>query len=355
MKKMIPISLLAALLAILLPVLISALSGSVESYEPAGDPEEYATASQQYQDDNQSQEATAQLVVDTTADTLDASLTISVLLDGQSVEMTMLEYLKGVISAEMPVTFQSEALKAQAVAARTYTLYKKLVSPSTKHPNADVCGDYTCCKAYSSESVLRERWGADYDTNIAIITAAIADTDGQIITYENKPILAVFHSSSAGTTEASADLWNDVPYLQSVKTFEDEGTVPNYYTGVEMTYDEFKSAFSSAYPQADFSQDNPEDWIVDITRSDSGRITGLTVAGVKISGADFRSLFSLRSTAIDFEFGETGITLKTQGYGHGVGMSQYGANYLAAMGLDCAHILSWYYTGVTLTTFETLQ
>lgn len=357
MKKIIPISILVLILAVLLPVLISGLS------QPETDPSsdqtdqntaEYTTDNHPSQTDTQPQESASEITLDSSADSLDKSLAITVLIDGQVVEMTMFDYLRGVISAEMPITFEHEALKAQAVAARTYTLYKKLVSPSTNHPEANVCGDYTCCKAYISDDALREKWGGDYDSNIAIIISAISETDGQTLTYDNQPILAAFHSSSSGNTEASADIWGDVPYLQSVKTFEDADTVPNYFTAVEMTYDEFKSTFTASYSQADFSSDDPQSWITDVTRSSGNRITALTVAGVTVPGADFRTLFSLRSTAIDFGYGDNGISLTTQGYGHGVGMSQYGANYLASMGLDCAHILLWYYTGVTMVTFDQL-
>lgn len=351
MKKIIPISILVLILAVLLPILISAISQSdsePSSDQTAQDTEASSAESQSPQTDDKSS-----ITLDTDADCLDKSLTITVSIDGQVVELSMFDYLRGVISAEMPITFEHEALKAQAVAARTYTLYKKLISPSTTHPDSDVCGDYNCCKAYTSDDALREKWGDDYETNMATIISAITETDGQTLTYENEPILAVFHSSSSGNTEASADIWGgEMPYLQSVKTFEDGDTVPNYFTSVQMTLDEFKSTFTAAYPQASFTSPDPQSWIADVARSDSGRITALTVAGVTISGSDFRTVFSLRSTSINFEYGDGSITLTTQGFGHGVGMSQYGANYLASMGLGYADILSWYYTGVAMVTFD---
>lgn len=286
--------------------------------------------------------------------TLDKSMVVNALIENQVTEIAMSDYLVGVVAAEMPVTFEMEALKAQSVAARTYTLYKKLVAPSSSHPDADVCDDYTCCKAFSSDTKLQEQWKENYESYRETIVSSVLATDGSILTYDSQPILAAFHSSSSGSTEASADIWGGLPYLQSVRTFEDPETVPNFYTSVELTFDEFKSSILALYVEANLEDEDAQSWITDIQRSQSGRLSSITVGGVSISGADFRSMFSLRSTNISIEFGDAGLTLTTSGYGHGVGMSQYGANYLATMGLDYAHILSWYYTDVTLTTFDTL-
>lgn len=284
---------------------------------------------------------------------LDKTTTIRVLLNGAVIEMSLYDYLIGVVSAEMPTSFEPEALKAQAVAARTYTLYKKYIS--SNHTNADVCGDHTCCKAYSSDDTLRSHWGSDYESNHSIIETAVNESGGEIMAYNNEPILAVFHSSSSGYTESSANVWGgDMPYLQSVKSYENESAVPNYYSSVELTYSEFKSTFLASYPNASLNDDDKGSWITNISRSQSGRITTLTIGGVTIKGTTLRTLFSLRSTAITIDMGGSGIKLSTKGYGHGVGLSQYGANSMAANGSTYRDILTWYYTGSTLTTLDTL-
>lgn len=367
MKYIIPISILLLILAVCIPLLTidvspaAEVAQSEETDQASAAGEEEPSVQVETEADAQTETETETEAVTSVADPaspeelLDKSMTISVLLDGEVFELTMYDYLTGVVAAEMPVSFEAEALKAQAVAARTYTFYKKLVSSGANHQNADVCGDYTCCSAYKSDAALREQWGEDYETNLEIITTAVRETDGVVMTYEDKPILAAFHSSSSGKTEASADIWGAVPYLQSVKTFEDEETVPNYYSAVELTYDEFKGIFLRSYPNAALDGVDTQSWITDVVRSKTGRITSIIIGGITLSGANFRNLYSLRSTNIEIEYGELGLKLTAKGYGHGVGMSQYGANYLASMGLDYNYILIWYYAGVALTAADTLR
>ena len=341
MKRIVPISIVLLIFAIALPLIVFRSSSEPEEAEVTEDPTEAAVTPQ------------ANFDFSAVAGEMDKSLTVTVWLDEAVCEMSMYEYLVGVVSAEMPVSFEPEALKAQAVAARTYTLYKMLGAANSNHPDAYVCGDYTCCKAYSSQAALQEHWGEDYSSNMAIIAAAVSETDGMCIVYENAPILAAFHSSSAGHTEASGNIWGDLPYLQSVQTFETDENVPTFYSAVTLTYDEFKETILAAYDTA-VLEGEYSTWITDIVRSDSNRITSINVGGVVITGAEFRSLFSLRSTNIEIEFIDEGLTLSIEGYGHGVGMSQYGANVLAQVGLGYEQILTWYYTGVSLATMDTV-
>lgn len=271
--------------------------------------------------------------------------TVDILMGDEIVTMELEEYLIGVVAGEMPPTFEEEALKAQAVAARTYALYKLLVSPSPNH-DADICTDPTCCKAYSDENLLREKWGDEYDANMAKITSAVWSTSGEYLIYENQPVLAVFHSSSAGATENSENVWNQgLPYLVSVTSPETSEQVKNYITSTTVTHQEFCDTFKSKYPDADFTS-SPTDWFKDIVYSDSGRINSVNVGGITIKGTELRSLLSLRSTAVDIEVTDTDIVFTASGYGHGVGMSQYGANVMAQEGKNYREILSWYYTGV---------
>lgn len=277
-------------------------------------------------------------------------LEISVLMGDETVKMDIEEYLVGVVAGEMPFSFEDEAIKAQAVAARTYTLYKLQVEPSVNH-DADVCTNPACCKAYADEAALREKWGVDYDDNITRIRALVWSTRGTYMVYEDEPVLAVFHSSSSGMTESSGNVWNeDLPYLSAVESPEGADSVRNYVSVTEIESEDFKLRFLKDNPEAQFSE-NRDEWVTDIVYSDSGRINSLKIGGVKIRGTELRSIYGLRSTAAEIKVGESSVTFVVTGYGHGVGLSQYGANTMAKEGSSWQEILQWYYTGID---FETL-
>ena len=285
---------------------------------------------------------------------LDASLSLSVLLGGDIVQMSMEEYLLGVVAAEMPARFHPEALRAQAIAARTYTLYRMLLEPAGRHPNAYVCGAYTCCKAYHPPERLKERWGNDFDHYLAIIQEAIDSTDGIILLFEDMPILAAFHSSSYGFTEASGAIWGDLPYLQSVESFESAYDVPRFYDVTTLSFPQFREVVQASLSDVTLSDDNISYWISDVQYTPSGRLASVDIGGALVTGAQFRRMFSLRSAHVTLSFDEQGITISTGGYGHGVGMSQFGANTMAHMGYDFSEILLWYYSGVRLGHFNIL-
>lgn len=275
----------------------------------------------------------------------DARTTVRVALeDGEVVEMTMADYLWSVTAAEMPASFELEALKAQAVTARTYTVWK-MEAGEPNHPDADVCTDINCCQAFLDREQAAATWGASAAAYTEKISAAVADTDGQIITYEGQPIQAVFFSSSAGRTEDAVAVWgNSVPYLVGVDSPEGEN-VPNYHTEVTLTAEEFRTVFLASYPGADLSG-TPSGWFRNQTATLSGRVAEMDVGGVTVKGTELRSLFGLRSASFTVETGEDSVTFRVTGYGHGVGMSQYGANTLAQQGMTYEEILKWYYTGV---------
>ena len=272
--------------------------------------------------------------------------------DGDDVlEMELETYITGVVAGEMPVSFEEEALKAQAVAARTYTLYRMWKEPAAEH-EGDVCTDAACCKAFADEEALRAKWGEDFDKNMAKIRLSVWETEGIYMVYENEPVLAVFHSSSSGATENSGNVWNrNVPYLVSVASPEGEENVANYISTEEISYEAFEEIFTKEYPDARFSADK-EGWITDIVYSESGRINTLCVGGVKIRGTQLRKIFGLRSTSVEIKFTETGLFFTVTGYGHGVGMSQYGANTMAQNGSGWREILCWYYSGIEFSTLE---
>ena len=282
----------------------------------------------------------------------DAAHTVR-LWNGSAVEtMTAAEYLPGVVRGEMPAAFEEEALKAQAVAERTYLYYRMASTPKENHPDADVCTDSNCCTAWLSETDARAKWGDKFDRYEAKVQQAVTDTDGQVVLYEGAPIMAVFHSSSAGATAASGDVWEaSLPYLVSVKSPEDADSVPNYYSVNTFTADEFRAIFCKAHPEAKLSGDTGG-WIGEVTLTDAGRVASARVGGVSVTGKELRSLYGLRSAAFTVEAAGDSVTFRVAGYGHGVGMSQYGANALAKEGKTWREILQWYYTGVTIGLYN---
>lgn len=278
----------------------------------------------------------------------DADISFTVSGESGIATTNLADYLPGVLAGEMPALFAEQALMAQAVAARTYILHR-MQHPSPNHPDADICDDPACCKAYASEAALRESWGDSYDSYHARITNAVQSTDGQYLTYEDEPIEAVFHSSSMGATESSEAIWNPRPYLVSVESPETAEDVPNLITEVVFTAEELKSALTAKFPDLRFSED-PSTWLTELRQTDSGRVDTLTVCGTALKGTQIRSALGLRSSAFTADYAEGAFTFTVSGYGHGVGMSQYGANVYAKQGWSYDEILAHYYPNTQLTS-----
>lgn len=259
-------------------------------------------------------------------------------------DVDMQEYLIGVVAAEMPAYFEPEALKAQAVAARTYAMY---CAATGRHSDAQVCTDYACCQAWISREDMESNWGENFETNYAAISQAVEETKGEYLCYEGEPVFAAFHSSSCGATEDCGAIWNPLPYLVSVPSPETADTVPGFVSQVELSSLDFRDTVLSAYPWADFTGEESS-WVGEISLEDSGRVAWAVLGGVEIPGTEIRSLFSLRSTAFTLEYTGSDFLFTVTGYGHGVGMSQHGANLMAAQGSDYTQILAHYYPGTTL-------
>lgn len=276
----------------------------------------------------------------------DVTLTIQ---DGDTAEqMTLERYLTGVVRGEMPASFEMEALRAQAAAERSYVYYQLAAGRKDAHPDADFCTDHTCCSAYLSETAAREKWGGDFAPWNTRVEQAVSDTDGQVVLYNGRPILAVFHSSSAGRTAAAGDVWSgDLPYLVSVDSPEGEETVPNYYSTVTFTAAEAKEKLLAACPELKLSG-TPDRWFGAAAENGSGRVETVSVGGTDIEGTELRRIFGLRSACFTVAADSESVTFRVTGYGHGVGMSQYGANQLAREGKTWQEILEWYYTGATV-------
>ena len=271
---------------------------------------------------------------------------VRLLVNGEIREIPMEDYLVGVLAGEMPASFEREALKAQAVAARTYTLY---CAAADKHGEAQICAEPSHCQAWQDEETMRRKWGADWESCAERLRQAVRATAGQVLRYEGELIFAAFHASSAGATEDSGQVWNPRPYLISVSSPEGIDTVPNYVTELRCAALDFRDALLSAHPDCDFSG-GPETWIGPLERDGSGRVTAVSLGGVTVRGTELRQLFSLRSTAFSLEYREGLFCFTGTGSGHGVGMSQYGANVMARDGADYRQILAHYYPGTELTS-----
>ncbi len=281
----------------------------------------------------------------------DAGQPVRVLLeDGTVAELTMAEYLWRVVAAEMPASFEPEALAAQAVCARTYSLWK-MQAGSHRGSGADLCSDSHCCQAYIEPEEAAGRWGGLAETYTAKIAAAVAATDGQALTYDGRVIQAAFFSSAAGRTEDAAAVWgNSLPYLVPVDSPEGE-EVPNYHTTVTLTAQELRALAQEEHPDAVLTGDSAG-WIRDVTYTASGRVAQLSLGGVTLSGGAARELFGLRSASFTVEEAEGVFTFSVTGYGHGVGMSQYGANAMAKAGNSWREIVEHYYTGAKAERME---
>ena len=277
----------------------------------------------------------------------DGGITLRV-LQGDAVEtMNLGAYLTGVVRAEMPATFEPEALKAQTVAARTYTLYK-MKRGGNHGDTADLCTDPACCQAYLEEAEARRNWGEQADGYEQKIEEAVRATDGQVILYGGEPILAVFHSSSAGRTRAAGEVWvNDLPYLQAVESPENGETIPSYYSRVEITKETFQKRVQALWPEADLTA-GAERWLSQAVTDEAGNVETLCVGGVQVKGTELRSALGLRSACFTWEVQGDHLVFFVTGYGHGVGLSQYGANRMAESGTSWQEILTHYYTGVTV-------
>lgn len=269
-------------------------------------------------------------------------------------ELPIDEYLYGVVSSEIPASYNLEALKAQAVASRTYTIYQ-IANSKEKHTGADICDDSSCCQAWISKEERLTRWDEGKATsNWDKITTAVNSTQGQIITYKREPIDAFFHSNSGGVTETASNVWGgtNLPYLQSVETAGEEG-YSQYLSEVELTKEELIEKLKVKYKDIKINFDEENN--IQITEyTESGRVRTVKFGNVEVSGTEARTIFGLKSTNFQIEITENTLKFTVTGYGHGVGMSQTGADSLANQGYNYEQILKHFYTDVEITYINEL-
>ena len=270
---------------------------------------------------------------------------------GEIEEIALDEYLYGVVSAEMPASYETEALKAQAVVARTYTIYQ-IQNSGTKHEGANICDSYACCQAWISKEDRLAKWGeSERESNWQKILQAVNETVGKIITYDGNLINAFFHSNSGGVTEASVNIWGEIeyPYLQSVETSGEDG-YSQYSSEVSFTREELVNKIKESH--ADIEIDwNADDAIQIQEYTDSGRVRTIKFGNISIAGTEARTILGLRSTNFVISYRDEKIIFSVTGYGHGVGMSQTGADSLAKQGSGYEDIIKHFYTGVEVTSY----
>jgi len=269
------------------------------------------------------------------------------------VEMPIEEYLIGVVAGEMPASFELEALKAQAVAARTLVVHQMREYGGrgcNQKEGADVCSSYAHCQEWLPEERMRKNWGSSYEENYEKIKQAVMETKGRIITYNGKPIEVFYHSTSNGKTEDVREVFSSsLPYYVSVDSAGEEDA-PKFEGSVTYTNQEFADIFYSKY-KVRLNPDNLKSQIKINGYTDSGRIRDLTVGGIRLKATEFRLLYGLNSTDITFIYNKNTITMKTKGFGHGVGMSQVGADRMAEKGYSYTDILKHYYKGVEISHY----
>ena len=267
---------------------------------------------------------------------------------GEIEELPLDTYLLGVVSAEMPANFEQEALNAQALVARTYTIYS-IVHSGGKHGEADICDDSGCCQAWISKEDRMARWDeAQREDNWRKIEIAVNTTAGKIITYNGEVIDAFFHSNSGGTTEAPVNVWGgtNYPYLQSVET-AGEDAYSQYSSEVVLTKEEFQNKILAKH--SDFTIDYSQtDCIQILEYTESGRIKTIKIGNLNLSGVEVRTLLGLRSANFEVSLDGDNIKFSVKGYGHGVGMSQTGANTLAKEGKNYKDIINHFYANVEI-------
>ncbi len=269
--------------------------------------------------------------------------------NGKILDIGDKEFLYSTVITEMPPTFNDEAIKAQAVAA--YTYFSRTREQARKKDNTGKSPDFTVntskWKYYVSEEKIKERWGENFDKYFNKVKADVDSVYGETLKDDGELILSVYHAMSSGNTENCKDVFGgDLKYLKSVPSPGDK-LAPNYKTNVDFSVDEFKSIINKAWSDCNINSE-PNSWISDVNRTPTGMVKTIKICGHEAKGTEIRSLFSLRSADFDLSYQNDRFIFTVRGYGHGVGMSQYGAEYMAQQGADYKQILNWYYPGTKI-------
>ena len=260
------------------------------------------------------------------------------------------DYIVGVVCAEMPAEFEIEALKSQAVAARTYAI-RKLYSKKNDHKKGDLCTDYRHCQAYATNKMCKDKWGNKYNKYIKKIKEAVQTTSGEYVVYNGEAAMTVFHSCSNGVTEKASDVWSsEVPYLVNVSS-EGDYLYKDYESIVSFSNIDFVKILEKHLKHKVNSELPP---IGNVTYSTGGNVLTIELFGQNFKGTDIRNIYSLKSTSFELDYVDEKFTFTVYGNGHGVGMSQYGANNMAKNKLSYKDIISHYYPGTEILKMNNL-
>lgn len=281
------------------------------------------------------------LTIKSKASTSDVSVAVMRMSSEEIEDVPLEEYVIGVVAAEMPVAeFELEALKAQGLAARTYIVYHLL---HQKNIGEGHITDTTADQVYKNENELRELWGTNYQHNMEKLTAAIAATEGEIITKNQAPIFPAFFSTSNGYTENSEDYWKDeLPHLRSVPSPWDKES-PQFLNQETFTISEVEHALNIELPKGDT-------FPIEVSRTEGNRVKELMLADNQFTGREIREKLGLKSSDFTIERNNEHLIFTTKGYGHGIGMSQYGANGMAKEGKTYQEIVKYYYQDIEIST-----
>lgn len=263
-------------------------------------------------------------------------------------EISVEEYVLGVVSSEMPAKFEKEALKAQAIAARTFYYSKRLKNCNLSN-GGEIC-DGVHCQAYMNKQERMSKWdNKERNTNYQKIKKAVKETKGEVLIYKGKLVLyPQFFSTSSGKTENSEDVFSgEVPYLKSINSLGEEIS-PVYESQKELKNKDFINIINLKYKRARLTEKNLKESIDIKSRTDGGSVNEIKIGKTIISGVEFRKLFDLRSANFTIEYLKDKVKIKCKGNGHGVGMSQWGANVMAKEGKKYDDILKHYYTGIEI-------
>ena len=285
-----------------------------------------------------------------TADPVPQTVTVFLTESEESVTLDMTEYLIGAVAAEMPASYHPEALQAQTVASHTYAMYRmqqEMVRPTADLQGADLSDEPQRHQGYLTEEERQIKWGDSFEKNEKKIREAVKAAGSEIMYYEGKPICAAFFSISPGQTESAETAFGQpLPYLQSVASDAD-ALSPECEKSVVYTDEEFRQAAETGLELK--LSDDTNDWIGEMQTTQTGYVQTIEIGGKSVSGSACREAFSLRSTVFTVSRTDSGFRFITKGYGHLVGMSQYGADQMARSGADHQQILRHFYKDITIS------
>lgn len=284
--------------------------------------------------------------------TISDERTVTVFLETSErrVMMTELEYVCGVVACEMPMSYEDEALKAQAVAAFTMLRRRQENFAESNVSGSDsefvISSSSSSVQGYITQEQMKAKWGGDFEENYTRLKNLAASVADEYIAFEGKPILAAYHSISCGKTEDAGNVWGEsLEYLSPVSS-PDDSQAAGYASSAEFTADEFKDICSRKLGIT--LSGNSDEWLGKITRSNSGYVMSCEIGDKKFTGQKIRNAFGLRSACFTLKLKDGKFTFNVKGYGHGVGMSQFGANEMAKQGKNYREIIAHYYKGTEL-------